>query len=165
MNKTEGKRNYKYIIGGVLFVVLFSFLLVIMAPGPRYPVSNLKTDWNVETADRTLQGVELSRVRLGPVSEGDEVTLHNVLPTEEVPAAALQIKVGHATLQVFLNDTLYYEDGAQYRAAHQMTPWRFHHIKLPESYAGMDLKVKLIANEDDAFTGMEPVLVGNIHDL
>ena len=165
MNDKKGKRNYKFIIAGVLFVVLFFFLLVLMAPGPRYTVYNLGTGWDVETTDKVLQGVELFGVRLGPVAEGDEVILHNVLPSEEVPAAALQIKAGHATLQVFLNDALYYEDGAQYRTAHQMTPWRFHHIRLPASYAGMDLKIRLIANEDDAFTGMEPVLVGNIHDL
>lgn len=165
MNKKTEKRNYKYIIGGVLFVVLFTFLLVLMAPGPEHPVANLTSGWDVEMPGRSLQGVELSQVRLGPVREGDEVILHNVLPAEEVPAAALQIKAGHATLQVYLNDTLYYEDGAQYRAAHQMTPWRFHHIKLPVPYAGMDLKIRLIANEDDAFTGMEPILVGSIHDL
>ena len=165
MNKTGNKRKYTILIGAVIFAGLFAVLLVMMAPGPDHEVINLVSGWDVETPQKNLVGVDLSEVHFGVLSEGDAVTLRNTLPQTEVPAAAMQIKSGHATIEISLDGELYYEDGAQYYEAQTMTPWRFYFVPLPEHYGGKRIEIRLMANEDDAFTSMQPIMVGNIHDL
>ena len=149
-----------------LFVALSFFALVILVPNPDYPIYQLSDHWNTVLADGSTQtDIRLTDVNFDSVKTGEVYELSHMLPPEEVIAGTLQIKTRHASLEVYVDDILVYADGMQYLEQNQMTPASFHFIPLPDSYASRVLKLRIWANEDGAFSGLEPIMVGNTGDL
>ncbi|MBQ9512187.1 MAG: GGDEF domain-containing protein [Lachnospiraceae bacterium] len=165
MKTRFSRKNFTLLTMGVTFIVLFFLLMVYGAPLSAWPVTHLTENWRVTTPEGTTENTRLSDAHLGLVRQGDEFVFETLLPDNAVPAAAIQLKSNHASLQVLVDGEAIYEDGGQYANPIHMTPSRMHHIKLPADYAGKTLTIRMIANEGDAFTMMEPVRVGNVHDL
>lgn len=149
-----------------LLVALFSRGLTLMAPSPAYPVINLRDNWDLTYPDgERIADISLEDIHFAPVVMGDVYELRHLLPEEEVISAAIQIKTRHASLEVYVDDELVYADGMQYPEQGKMTPGAFHFVPLPAGYGGRMMTLRLWSNEDDAFSSLEPVVIGHIGDL
>ncbi|MBR5970322.1 MAG: GGDEF domain-containing protein [Lachnospiraceae bacterium] len=154
----------------ILIVLLLCFAGIIILAGrgssaAHASVTRLTDHWRVIVRGEYLEDMSLSEVNLSPVKKGDTFLMSHVLPGEEVTGACVQVKTVHATIRVYVGETVIYEDGAQYTAAHRMTPSHYHYIPLPEGYGGKTLTIHLTANEDGAFSGIDPVRLGNVQAL
>lgn len=160
------RKNMILLCSMALFVLFCFWVIVVLVPETEYPVYQLSEHWNAVLADGSTQtDVRLVDVNFGSVHTGDVYELQHMLPPEEVLAGTVQIRTRHSSIEVYVDDEMIYADGMQYPEEGLMTPSPFHFIPLPEGYAGRVLKLRIWGNEESAFSGLEPVTVGNIYDL
>lgn len=165
MRVNAHRKNFALIAVLIVLFALFFWKLITSVPDTDYPVTNLTSGWDATLPDATEQkDVPLTEVAFGVVREGEVYVLRHVLP-EDVPGGAMQIKTRHASIEVFVEDELVYAEGMQYPVMRKMTPGQFHFIALPDGYGGKQLTLRIWSNEDGAFSSLEPVIVGNMHDL
>ena len=154
----------------ILIVLLLCFAGTIVLAG-RSPstetssVTGLTDHWRVIVRGEYLDDLSLANANLGVVKKGDTFLMSHPLPEEEVIGACIQIKTVHASIRVYVGETVIYEDGAQYTAKNKMTPSHYHYIPLPEGYGGKTLTIHITANENGAFSGLGPVHIGNVQAL
>ena len=149
----------------LLALITLVFFFVRMEPLAAGKIRYLDDHWSVKTWDLEFNDITLSDLKLGFVKTGDRIILRNTLPEEETDGAAIQLQTIHAAISVSVDGKPVYADGAQYPAANKMTPSLFHFIALPAGYGGKELQIELWANEDGAFSGISPILTGDVSDL
>lgn len=163
-------KNLFFLILTVLVVGAVLFFVARLPFETNETITPLSDHWDVyRETDGGMEALStntaLSDAHFGVVKTNEVFVLQHLLPEEEVRDASVEIRTVHATLEVYVGDDLVYEDGQQFVKAQSMTPSGFHYAPLPKGYAGKEVRVRLWANEDGAFSGIDPIRVGNTQDL
>ncbi len=131
-----------------------------------FELVQLESGWTIcrDGIDHPVES--LSNASVGVANKGDVITLTTVLPTDlEVKQATIEFRSILSTVDVYLDEKLIYSVGQSYVAAGDMLP-KFHNfIPLPSNYEGKSLKIVFTAQENNAFSGFSPVLLGHYKDI
>ena len=160
----DRRMQYMTTLMFVAAMVLLGWLTGRVGTKADYPIYNLHDGWNVIYDNKSFENTTLSDANFGTIDEGEEVTLSRILTEAEVRSACVYLRSSHSTITAYLDGVEIYTDGAQYDEE-LWTPGYYHYIPLPEGYSGKQLMIRIRANDDDAFSELSEVRIGNINDI
>ena len=131
----------------------------------RYEVVDMSEGWTVTHGDEVLYGVSLKEAITGVAGKGDVYELEHILPSITVPAAAIRIHTTRSCLDVYMDEELIYSFGHDYAERGESVPNGYHYPILPSGYSGAGIRIVLTGQTGSAFSGIEPVFMGNRQDL
>ncbi len=160
----------KAVLLSVLAVIIFIFTIAFLGAdvykSPRlHELVQLDEGWTVNYATNTYYPEVLSKTAMPVANMNDVITATCILPDIQLEPAVLHFRTILSTCDVYLDNKLIYDFGHDYEEANQMLP-KFHHfVALPEDYPGKEIKLVITAKENDAFSGLSPVELGNEEDI
>lgn len=100
------------------------------------------------------------------VSGNKELTLSCVLPEDTPKLARLNLKILYSSIQVFLNDELFYSHGTERQKAGLSLAAGVHKIKLPKDYHGKTLEIKIVPVADFKLSYLvQHISLGENHNI
>ena len=163
-------QRVKAAILSLLAVFIFVFTIVFLGSdqykSPQlHNMLQLNDGWTVNYASNIYHPDILSETVVPIANQGDVITLTSILPDIGVVPAVLHFRSILSTIDVYINDEKIYEFGHDYVAAGKMLPKVHHFVPLPDDYVGKEVKIVITAQEDNAFSGLAPILMGNEEDI
>ena len=159
----------------ILLLSLLATFIVILTIGflgsdnfksPVYhEIVQLESGWTVQLASQTYTPDILSEISLPILNDQDTITLTSILPDSDLDSAVLHFRSILSTVDVYIDGTLIYSYGHDYLSAGKMLP-KFHHfVSLPMDFSGRTVTIVITATENNAFSGLSPVVLGNEEEL
>ena len=154
----------------LLAIFLFSTTIAFLGSNnyksPKlHDMVQLNSGWTVKYASNTYYPDVLSETKLPVANLHDVITLTSTLPDAGISPAILHFRSILSCVDVYFEGALIYSYGHDYVAEGKMLP-KFHHfVSLPKNYGGKEIKIIITAQEDDAFSGLSPVMLGNEEDV
>ena len=154
------------ILAVIIFIFTIAFLGADVYKSPRlHELVQLDEGWTVNYATNTYYPEVLSKTVMPVANMNDVITATCVLPDIQLEPAVLHFRTILSTCDVYLDNKLIYDFGHDYEEAGQMLP-KFHHfVALPKDYPGKEIKLVITAKENNAFSGLSPVELGNEEDI
>lgn len=146
----------------------FSFYLLGTAwtsTSNRYDLVQLDEGWTVSRGNESHIPDNLSQASIGVMNKGDSVTLSLELPREGIEPACIEFRTILSTVTVSLDGKAIYSYGQDISASGHMLPKFMHFIRLPDDYHGKRIDIVMTAQENNAFSGITPILFGNYNDI
>ena len=160
-------QKFSFFLILVVFLGVVSGLLSGLATtgSLRYEVVDMSDGWTVIHEDEVLTDVSLREAITGVAGKGEVYELVHTLPNLTVPAAALRIHTTRSCIDVYMDDELIYSFGYDYAERGDSVPNGYHYPILPAGYNGSQVRIVLTGQTGSAFSGIEPVYMGNRQDL
>ncbi len=150
----------------LLFALAISFLGSDKYKSPKhFNLVQLSDGWTVKCASLTFTPDDIAAINVGVTNKGDSITLTRTLEDYAVEPAVLNYRTVLSTTDVYLSGVPIYSYGHDYLSESKMLPKYQHFVTLPRYYAGKTLTIVITADEDNAFSGLSPVLLGNMEDI
>lgn len=125
----------------------------------------LDTGWTISRGNNTWDLDSVKESNIGIVNNGDSLTLTNTLPDIELLQPTLYFRSVLSDVKVYVEDELVYSFGDEYVALGRMLPKMENFVPLPADYQGKKVTVIITAHEDQAFSGLYPLVFGNYNDI
>lgn len=150
-------------------IVFFLVILFLGSDGynsPRqFPLVQLEEGWTVNSGEDVFHPDRLSDCKIGLVNNNGMVTLERELPDYILSPATIHFRTILSSTEVYLDDELIYSFGDDYVSQNFMLPKFQHFVNLPDGYAGKTLRIEITAHENNAFSGISPVTIGNQEEI
>ncbi len=149
-----------------IFVITIAFLGSDKYRSPLlHDMIQLNEGWTVYYAENEVHPDVLSEILMPVANYKDKITMTSILPDPGFVPAVLHFRSILSTVDVYIDNHLIYTFGHDYEANKRMLP-KFHHfVTLPDDFAGKEVKIVLVAQENNAFSGLAPVILGNEEDI
>jgi diguanylate cyclase (GGDEF)-like protein len=131
----------------------------------RYDLVQLEEGWTVSRGEERHTPPQLSRASIGIMNKGDTVTLQTTLPTKGVVPACIEFRSILSTVDVYVDGDQVYSYGHDLAKQNKMLPKYIHFVPVPDDYQGKKIEIVMVAQEDNAFSGISPILFGNYYDI
>ncbi len=167
MNLTS---KLKTISLAVLAVIVFFLVIIFLGTkgykSPRqFPLVQLEEGWTVSSGDNVYHPEVLSSCKIGLVNKEDVLVLTKTLPDYILSPATIHFRTILSSTVVYLDDEIIYSFGDDYVARNLMLPKYQHFVFLPDDFAGKTLRIEITAHENNAFSGISPVTIGNHEEI
>nr|WP_297706734.1 GGDEF domain-containing protein [uncultured Butyrivibrio sp.] len=150
----------------VLVVLVILFLGSNRYKSPRhFNLVQLSDGWTVKCASNTYTPDDLTKLNLGIANKGDAITLTRTLGSYALDSATINFRSILSTVDVYLDGSPIYSFGHEYLANGEMLPKYQHFITLPRNYEGKELTIVITPDEDNAFSGLSPIIIGDMEDI
>lgn len=117
---------------------------------------NLNDFWNVQINEQEYGQVSLSEFKFEAANKGDQLILERVLPAElPYEDGVLRINIKHSALRMFVDDEMVYEYGFDRIAQNKSVGSGIMFVDFPGHYAGKNLRMEFLVDENKAFTSFE----------
>ena len=159
-NNTNAKKR---MLIKILWIVYAVFSIVIWLPKfdalltSNYEQAsecvNMNDSWTVQINEQKYEQVLLDEFKFDAVNKGDQLILERIVP-EELPYedGVLRMRLKHSALRMFIDDELVYEYGFDRVAKNKSVGSGIMFIDFPGHYAGKNLRMELLVDENKAFT-------------
>ncbi len=131
----------------------------------RYEKTPLDSGWEYTERGISRGLISLSRTELPDVREGDTYEIERVLPDTHLPTPAIMITAKQAILEISLDGEEIYRYGRDLHGEGRMLKRGFFIVPIPEDYGGKKLFIRYTATEQDAFSKLGPITLGNGREL
>ena len=149
-----------------IFIITIAFLGTDLYKSPQLQEKvQLDSGWTVSCAEETYHPEVLSKTVMSVANLGDVITITNSLPDRDIYPAVLHFRSILSTTDVYVDDELIYSFGHDYEAAGKMLPKLHHFVPLPKNYGGKEVKIVFTATENNAFSGLSPIELGDEEDI
>ncbi len=164
--KLKIKTSILSILAIVIMITVIGFLASDAYKSPRFnDMIQLDSGWMVQCASEVYYPEILSETVMPIANNKDVITLTSVLPDSNIHPAVLHFRSILSTVEVYLDDELIYNFGQKFVRSGKMLP-KFHHfIPLPQNYSGKEIKIIITAQENNAFSGLSPIILGNEEEI
>ena len=117
----------------------------------------LAENWTVSVNDTYYEETYLKDIFFPVTNISDHVELTTILPDMNMERPAVQFKIYHAIITVYLDGEEIYCYGKELNATGEMLGSGFHWVALPKDSAGKELKICFDVTEDNAFSSIESI--------
>ena len=154
-------------LGAILILgIVINFLGSNRFKSPKhFNLVQLQEGWTVAHAQKTYTPDNLSEVEIGIAGIDDVITLTKVLDDYDVDPATIHFRSILSSVDVYLNQTKIYSSGWDYVEKGLMLPKLQHFVTLPNDYPGKELTIVITPHEENAFSGISPITIGNKEDI
>ncbi len=154
----------------LLITAIIVFLChIIITFTPTSPEKKLDEGWHMTIGNEEYDNVRLSKLyetRSQRLTRNDFISLTITLPDlGELDTPAIIFQSRYTTVRCYLNDKELYNFGQKAFLSGDFTGKMYHIITLDPDYAGKELKINMIVAEENAFTYLTPVILGNHLDI
>ena len=165
---TKGRiQTFLMTLGAVLLMgITITFLGSNSLKSPKhFSLVQLEEGWTVTHAQKTYTPEKLSEVDIGIAGKNDVITLTKTLDDYDVNPVTIHFRSILSSIDIYLNDELVYSSGWDYAKKGLMLPKIQHFVTLPDNYIGKELTIVITPQEENAFSGMSPITLGNKEDI
>ncbi len=164
--KDRIKESIMTLLAILLLASTITFLGANVFKSPqRAKIIQLNNSWTISNADSSYTADDLSTVNTGVINKGETLTISHDLHDYNIFPASINFKTILSSVNVYLDDTLIYSFGDSYVENNQMLPKIQHFVALPKDYPGKTLSIEITGQENNAFSGLSDVILGNQEDL
>ncbi len=154
----------------VLAVIVFGASLLVLGNQNfntpyQYELVQLDDGWTVSHGEKTWKLDSVKESNIGIINMGETITLSRTLPVSDLSPATIRFRTILSTVKVFVDGKEIYSYGQHYADTNWMLPKMLNFVQLPEDYSGKTITIEITACENNAFSGLSPVLFGNYNDL
>ena len=131
----------------------------------RHPVVQLEEGWTIYRGDSSFSADCLSTTGIDMMNKYDTITLVNTLPYSDVNPAMLHFRSFLSTVDVYVDGRKIYSFGKDYAEKNKMIPKVQNYIPLPDNYPGKEVRIVIKSYENNAFSGINPITLGDCEDI
>ncbi len=144
-------RMTKYVVLSIIIVLTTVVInLILSREGNRHYIS-MNQGWQVNVNGEVYENVDLKTFHFELLNGGDSIILENKIPNIKILNPVLKLYTLHAEINVFLEGKQIYSYGSQLRKENKLLGYGFHSIYLDDNYGNKNLKIELIATENESF--------------
>ncbi|SFC20022.1 GGDEF domain-containing protein [Butyrivibrio sp. YAB3001] len=167
MNIKHKLRTLFLSLGSIFFIgIIIAFLGSDLYKSPlHYNLVQLDDGWTITHVGYTYTPASLPETNIGIANKGDVITLSRTLDDYDLDPATIHFRSILSTVDIYLDDSLIYTFGHDYVEKGSMLPKFQHFVNLPLDYPGKEIRIVITATENNAFSGLSPVIVGNKEDI
>lgn len=158
-------KRYNFICSLILVVVGIIFLtLLCFNPGKKISDLDYYTldgGWNITINDKKMSNIVLSETSFDITSRGDKVIIENILPQNGINYPVLEFCASHCTVQVEIDGIERYSYGIDRLDDNKFVGYGYHYIDLPRNYYEKNIKITLIASDNNAFRSIDAPRICN----
>ncbi len=151
-----------------ILIMAYAFYLLGSAgisTSSRYDLVQLEEGWTVSRGEEHHIPPQLSKTSIGIMNKGDTVTLQTTLPTKGVVPACIEFRSILSTVDVYVDGEHIYSYGHDLAEQNKMLPKYIHFVPVPDDYQGKKIEIVMVAQDDNAFSGVSSMLFGNYNDI
>ena len=131
----------------------------------RHPIVQLEEGWTIYRGDSSYSVDHLSTTSIDIMNKYDTITLENTLPRTDINPATLHFRSILSTVDVYVGGKKIYSYGKDYADKNKMIPKVQNYIPLPDNYAGKEIRIVIKSYENNAFSGLYPITLGDCEDI
>ncbi len=131
----------------------------------RYDLVQLEEGWTVSRGSDIHTPDALSQTSIGVMNTGDTVILSSYLPEDGIVPACIEFRSILATVDIYIDGEHIYSFGKDIAKEYKMLPKYVHFVRVPDDYHGKKIEIVMEARENNAFSGISPILFGNYNDI
>ena len=131
----------------------------------RYDLVQLEDGWTISRGNEIMTSDSLSTSSIGVMNKGDSVVISTYMPEKGIVPACIEFRSFLSTVHIYLDGELIYSFGDEEASLGKMLPKNVHFVPLPDDYHGKKIQIVMMAYEDNAFSGISPILFGNYNDI
>ncbi len=153
-------------------IIAFVFFLscsYFMRSGLKYNMLYLDDNWNLSINNDSYTDITLTKMNTllsDPLNRGDKVTISKTLPDiDYLPFPVILFKTKYTTLDCYIDDELIYSFGNMNFEEKAFLGRLYHFISIPRDYAFKTLTFKMTVSEYNAFTALDPPILGDQPDV
>ena len=156
-------RTLRAVIVVLVSVVLFIAVFCVTTGNNYHPddVYVANDNWNITIDGHHCEDIDLETFVSRQQGHGARIKMTTTLSDVVIDHPVLRIYTIHSGVEVSLDHKIIYYYGIKDVAQRKLVGYGYHFIKLPDDYAGKELMIRLIVNEDDAFTNIRPPEICN----
>lgn len=161
-------KNYMAaIFSFVALAVIVSLLLIYTGQQKlQSDYEDLDDHWEVEINGKQYQDVTLSNFTFPVTNKGDVVQLTRVLDRKvQVQNPVLRMYSIHSVVEVYMNNAMIYRYGYEDYKEGKLLGYGYQYIPLPQGYQGHEIHIVLTVSENNAFTGIQSMRIGNERNI
>ncbi len=157
------------IIGISLFILVFSFIAIILIYNVKVDTSAIKLDygWIVYKNDQLLESQpkdNIIKYVLPKMIKGDKINLTYKLSKYDISHPGIIFDTWHCVTEVYIDGKKLYSWGDKYYKNNHMLGAMRHKLTLPNDYEDKILNISLIATEKNAMTQFYSIIVSDLGD-
>lgn len=154
-----------YAIASMLFVMILLNHLISSGMDNVSEKVTLNGKWDVSINDTVYEAVTLESFRFQPVDKDDVVVLTTVLPNEwELREPALCMTIAQTVVDMYVDGVHIYSYGHERYENKDTVGNGIQFIDFDNDYKGKELQIVLIATEDNAFSSIKSIWLGDWQD-
>lgn len=156
-------RTLRAVIIVLISVVLFIAVFCVTTGNNYHPddVYVVNDNWSITIDGHSRENIDLETFVPRHQGRGVWIAMTTTLSDVVIDHPVLRIYTIHSGVEVSLDHKIIYYYGIKDVAQRKLVGYGYHFIKLPDDYAGKELMIRLIVNEDDAFTNIRPPEICN----
>ena len=132
---------------------------------PKNNMVQLDSGWTVSRGDKTFTLDSLHNATIGPVNYKEHLVLTNTLPESDIYPAVIHMRTVLSAIDVYVDGKFVYTYGHLIADKKRMIPKMHNFIPLPEGYSGKEIRIEIVAYENDAFSGLSDITFGTFGDI
>lgn len=156
------KQLSKIIINFIFIICIITlYLLIRTKAGDVIDRSQLllNENWTVTVNGEVQEGSNLEDIFFPVTNRGDHVELTTILPDVSIIRPALQFKIYHSAITIYVDGDEVYRYGYEMRDRGRMLGSGYHWISLPYDFPQKELKICFDVTEDNAYSSMEDIFL------
>lgn len=156
------KQLSKIIINSIFILCMITLYLLIRTKASDTITRSqlpLNENWTVTVNETLQEGSDLRDIFFPVTNRGDHVELTTILPDVSIVRPALQFKIYHSAITVYVDGNEIYRYGYEVRDQGRMLGSGYHWISLPDDYKQKELKIYFDVTEDNAYTSIEDIIM------
>ncbi len=131
----------------------------------RFDLVQLDDSWTVSRGGITWELPSIRNSNLGISNLGDTITLTRTLPKSLINPSSIYYRTILSSTRVYVEGNLIYSFGDEYVSSGRMLPKMENFVQLPQDFSGKKITIEITAHENNAFSGLSPIVFGNYDDI
>lgn len=157
--KDKNKKSAPILLASIF---VFAFLWLLTGQLRFYGLTSgesraLDTGWEVRVNNDKYVNVDLDDFKFMDLKRLDIISISHELTEDMDSGVTCELLVYLCSVEAYLDGELIYSYGLDQVWDNEMIGSGYHFITLPENVAGKQLTIRMVMNEDDAFTSITPI--------
>ncbi len=131
----------------------------------RFDLVQLDDGWTVSRGGSTWKLPSVIRSNIGITDKDETITLTRTLPNSRINPATIYYRTVLSSTRVYVDGDLIYSFGDEYVSSGRMLPKMENFVQLPNDFSGREITIEITAHENNAFSGLSPIMFGNYNDI
>ena len=152
-----------------MIILIYLLVSIGMSFSAEYPMAELDNNWDITLnggVHKDVSILQFPEIIDDNLERGDSITMTTTLPDlGDIPFPVILFRTRYTTLKVYVDDRYFFDYGTDMYNENKFLGKSYHFITLPTEYAGKELRFEMRVSEKNAFTYLNPPIIGSQPDV